>query len=172
MCNLTGAFYICNEFCVKVRQAAIEYIQEMALAMEPSDLVNSESTKQVIIRVVTWASDPRSSDIRKVHNGSLDCCCDNRVISNIKDSIFSLYNVIIPFWIPRRFVIHQWIMLCVGLSRCHRRLLQSEHSGVLVSSINSSQISSCERVISFLMLLCSCLHKEFRKCCLHSTFSR
>ncbi|RXM33991.1 CLIP-associating protein 1 [Acipenser ruthenus] len=36
--------------------------------MDPTDFVNSSETRLAVSRIITWTTEPKSSDVRKVHN--------------------------------------------------------------------------------------------------------
>uniref|UniRef100_A0AAR2KPJ1 TOG domain-containing protein n=1 Tax=Pygocentrus nattereri TaxID=42514 RepID=A0AAR2KPJ1_PYGNA len=49
--------------CVKV--AILKYIETLTLQMEPQDFVNSSETRLAVSRIITWTTEPKSSDVRK-----------------------------------------------------------------------------------------------------------
>ncbi|XP_016089744.1 CLIP-associating protein 1-like [Sinocyclocheilus grahami] len=49
----------------KVKVAILKYIESLARQMDPSDFVNSSETRLAVSRIITWTTDPKSSDVRK-----------------------------------------------------------------------------------------------------------
>uniref|UniRef100_A0AAQ4PB45 Cytoplasmic linker associated protein 2 n=1 Tax=Gasterosteus aculeatus aculeatus TaxID=481459 RepID=A0AAQ4PB45_GASAC len=50
---------------LKVKVAILKYIDTLALQMEAPDFVNSSETRLAISRIITWTTEPKSSDVRK-----------------------------------------------------------------------------------------------------------
>ncbi|XP_046886764.1 CLIP-associating protein 1-like isoform X7 [Hypomesus transpacificus] len=50
---------------LKVKVAILRYIESLARQMEPTDFVNSSETRLAVSRVITWTTEPKSSDVRK-----------------------------------------------------------------------------------------------------------
>ncbi|XP_055732530.1 CLIP-associating protein 2 isoform X7 [Salvelinus fontinalis] len=50
---------------LKVKVAVLKYIETLALQMEPQDFVNSSETRLAVSRIITWTTEPKSSDVRK-----------------------------------------------------------------------------------------------------------
>nr|XP_046182138.1 CLIP-associating protein 2 isoform X15 [Oncorhynchus gorbuscha] len=50
---------------LKVKVAVLKYIETLTLQMEPQDFVNSSETRLAVSRVITWTTEPKSSDVRK-----------------------------------------------------------------------------------------------------------
>uniref|UniRef100_A0A8D3E4Z5 TOG domain-containing protein n=1 Tax=Scophthalmus maximus TaxID=52904 RepID=A0A8D3E4Z5_SCOMX len=50
---------------LKVKVAILRYIEALARQMDPSDFVNSSETRLAVSRVITWTTEPKSSDVRK-----------------------------------------------------------------------------------------------------------
>ncbi|XP_064839342.1 CLIP-associating protein 2 isoform X14 [Oncorhynchus masou masou] len=50
---------------LKVKVAVLKYIETLTLQMEPHDFVNSSETRLAVSRVITWTTEPKSSDVRK-----------------------------------------------------------------------------------------------------------
>lgn len=46
--------------------AILKYIESLARQMDPSDFVNSSETRLAVSRIITWTTEPKSSDVRKV----------------------------------------------------------------------------------------------------------
>lgn len=44
----------------------MKYIETLTLQMEPQDFVNSSETRLAVSRIITWTTEPKSSDVRKV----------------------------------------------------------------------------------------------------------
>uniref|UniRef100_A0A672PQK7 Cytoplasmic linker associated protein 1 n=1 Tax=Sinocyclocheilus grahami TaxID=75366 RepID=A0A672PQK7_SINGR len=49
----------------QVKVAILKYIESLARQMDPSDFVNSSETRLAVSRIITWTTDPKSSDVRK-----------------------------------------------------------------------------------------------------------
>uniref|UniRef100_A0A8C9VYK9 Cytoplasmic linker associated protein 2 n=1 Tax=Scleropages formosus TaxID=113540 RepID=A0A8C9VYK9_SCLFO len=50
---------------LKVKVAILRYIETLALQMDPGDFVNSSETRLAVSRIITWTTEPKSSDVRK-----------------------------------------------------------------------------------------------------------
>ncbi|XP_044028208.1 CLIP-associating protein 2 isoform X50 [Siniperca chuatsi] len=50
---------------LKVKVAILKYIETLTLQMEAPDFVNSSETRLAVSRIITWTSEPKSSDVRK-----------------------------------------------------------------------------------------------------------
>ncbi|XP_032391543.1 CLIP-associating protein 2 isoform X6 [Etheostoma spectabile] len=50
---------------LKVKVAILKYIETLTLQMEAPDFVNSSETRLAISRIITWTTEPKSSDVRK-----------------------------------------------------------------------------------------------------------
>uniref|UniRef100_A0A8B9CMT0 Cytoplasmic linker associated protein 1 n=1 Tax=Anser brachyrhynchus TaxID=132585 RepID=A0A8B9CMT0_9AVES len=51
---------------LKVKVAILKYIESLARQMDPTDFVNSSETRLAVSRIITWTTEPKSSDVRKV----------------------------------------------------------------------------------------------------------
>lgn len=51
---------------LKVKVAILRYIQALSRQMDPSDFTNSSETRLAVSRIITWTTEPKSSDVRKV----------------------------------------------------------------------------------------------------------
>ncbi|XP_015282797.1 PREDICTED: CLIP-associating protein 2 isoform X2 [Gekko japonicus] len=49
----------------KVKVAILKYIETLAQQMDPGDFVNSSETRLAVSRIITWTTEPKSSDVRK-----------------------------------------------------------------------------------------------------------
>nr|XP_012290912.2 CLIP-associating protein 2 isoform X20 [Aotus nancymaae] len=49
----------------KVKVAILKYIETLAKQMDPADFINSSETRLAVSRVITWTTEPKSSDVRK-----------------------------------------------------------------------------------------------------------
>ncbi|XP_015709619.1 CLIP-associating protein 2 isoform X22 [Coturnix japonica] len=49
----------------KVKVAILKYIESLARQMDPGDFVNSSETRLAVSRIITWTTEPKSSDVRK-----------------------------------------------------------------------------------------------------------
>lgn len=50
----------------QVKVAILKYIETLTLQMEAPDFVNSSETRLAVSRIITWTTEPKSSDVRKV----------------------------------------------------------------------------------------------------------
>ncbi|XP_058247289.1 CLIP-associating protein 1a isoform X29 [Hemibagrus wyckioides] len=50
---------------LKVKVAILKYIESLAKQMDPADFVNSSETRLAVSRIITWTTEPKSSDVRK-----------------------------------------------------------------------------------------------------------
>uniref|UniRef100_A0A8B9GG46 TOG domain-containing protein n=1 Tax=Amazona collaria TaxID=241587 RepID=A0A8B9GG46_9PSIT len=48
-----------------VKVAILKYIESLARQMDPTDFVNSSETRLAVSRIITWTTEPKSSDVRK-----------------------------------------------------------------------------------------------------------
>lgn len=53
-------------FKLQVKVAILKYIESLARQMDPADFVNSSETRLAVSRIITWTTEPKSSDVRKV----------------------------------------------------------------------------------------------------------
>ncbi|XP_056295002.1 CLIP-associating protein 1a isoform X31 [Pseudoliparis swirei] len=54
---------------LKVKVSILKYIESLARQMDPTDFVNSSETRLAVSRIITWTTEPKSSDVRKtLHN--------------------------------------------------------------------------------------------------------
>uniref|UniRef100_A0A8D0L7A1 Cytoplasmic linker associated protein 2 n=1 Tax=Sphenodon punctatus TaxID=8508 RepID=A0A8D0L7A1_SPHPU len=51
---------------LKVKVAILKYIEILAQQMDPGDFVSSSETRLAVSRIITWTTEPKSSDVRKV----------------------------------------------------------------------------------------------------------
>ena len=51
---------------IQVKVAILKYIESLARQMDPADFVNSSETRLAVSRIITWTTEPKSSDVRKV----------------------------------------------------------------------------------------------------------
>lgn len=51
---------------LKVKVAILRYIEALARQMDPADFINSSETRLAVSRIITWTTEPKSSDVRKV----------------------------------------------------------------------------------------------------------
>uniref|UniRef100_A0A670KF11 Cytoplasmic linker associated protein 1 n=1 Tax=Podarcis muralis TaxID=64176 RepID=A0A670KF11_PODMU len=50
---------------LKVKVAILKYIESLARQMDPTDFANSSEAKLAVSRIITWTTEPKSSDVRK-----------------------------------------------------------------------------------------------------------
>lgn len=55
-----------DSFSLQVKVAILKYIETLAQQMDPGDFVNSSETRLAVSRIITWTTEPKSSDVRKV----------------------------------------------------------------------------------------------------------
>ncbi|XP_034561312.1 CLIP-associating protein 2 isoform X1 [Notolabrus celidotus] len=65
---------------LKVKVAILKYIETLTLQMEAPDFVNSSETRLAVSRIITWTTEPKSSDVRKVHKHKPDMVWFNRLL--------------------------------------------------------------------------------------------
>ncbi|XP_060678858.1 CLIP-associating protein 2 isoform X7 [Hemiscyllium ocellatum] len=58
---------------LKVKVAILKYIETLTLQMDPADFVNSSETRLAVSRIITWTTEPKSSDVRKAAQAVLIC---------------------------------------------------------------------------------------------------
>ncbi|XP_024921062.1 CLIP-associating protein 2 [Cynoglossus semilaevis] len=71
--DVTRCFTILMRFTVdqtqtpnlKVKVAILKYIETLTLQMEAPDFVNLSETRLAVSRIITWTTEPKSSDVRK-----------------------------------------------------------------------------------------------------------
>lgn len=44
----------------------LTYLHSLAMMLEPTDLVNSSDARLAVSRIVTWTTEPKSVEVRKV----------------------------------------------------------------------------------------------------------
>jgi len=44
----------------------LSYLHSLSLMLEPTDLVNSSDVRLAVSRIVTWTTEPKSVEVRKV----------------------------------------------------------------------------------------------------------
>ena len=67
--SLSTAWCVDDIKCVKCRQVKVSmltYLHNLSLMLEPTDLVNSSDIRLAVSRVVTWTTEPKSAEVRKV----------------------------------------------------------------------------------------------------------
>uniref|UniRef100_A0A8C6XTE6 Cytoplasmic linker associated protein 1 n=1 Tax=Naja naja TaxID=35670 RepID=A0A8C6XTE6_NAJNA len=52
-------------YSLQVKVAILKYIESLARQMDPTDFVNSSEAKLAVSRIITWTTEPKSSDVRK-----------------------------------------------------------------------------------------------------------
>ena len=53
-------------FKFQVKQALLNYIQGLVSVMDPLCFTNNSDTRLAISRIITWTSEPKSPEVRKV----------------------------------------------------------------------------------------------------------
>ena len=51
---------------VQVKVSMLSYLHSLSLMLEPTDLVNSSDVRLAVSRIVTWTTEPKSVEVRKV----------------------------------------------------------------------------------------------------------
>ncbi|XP_041104286.1 CLIP-associating protein 2-like isoform X21 [Polyodon spathula] len=69
---------------LKVKVAILKYIETLAMQMDPGDFVNSSETRLAVSRIITWTTEPKSSDVRKC-SGSVTMDVAEPQKTNIED---------------------------------------------------------------------------------------
>lgn len=64
--NVWSALTVCYYWLFQVKVAILKYIESLARQMDPTDFVNSSETRLAVSRIITWTTEPKSSDVRKV----------------------------------------------------------------------------------------------------------
>ncbi|KAI7808589.1 putative CLIP-associating protein 1-A-like [Triplophysa rosa] len=58
---------------LKVKVAILKYIESLVRQMDPADFVNSSETRLAVSRIITWTTEPKSSDVRRtLHNWAIE----------------------------------------------------------------------------------------------------
>ncbi|KAA0715567.1 CLIP-associating protein 1 [Triplophysa tibetana] len=58
---------------LKVKVAILKYIESLVRHMDPADFVNSSETRLAVSRIITWTTEPKSSDVRRtLHNWAIE----------------------------------------------------------------------------------------------------
>lgn len=70
--------FINNYWVFQVKVAILKYIESLARQMDPTDFVNSSETRLAVSRIITWTTEPKSSDVRKVCPRELPCSFNGR----------------------------------------------------------------------------------------------
>uniref|UniRef100_A0A670JWL7 Cytoplasmic linker associated protein 2 n=1 Tax=Podarcis muralis TaxID=64176 RepID=A0A670JWL7_PODMU len=73
---------------LKVKVAILKYIETLAQQMDPGDFINSSETRLAVSRIITWTTEPKSSDVRKVCH--LYVKCVKRAAQSVLISLFEL----------------------------------------------------------------------------------
>lgn len=83
---------------LKVKVAILRYIEALARQMDPADFVNSSETRLAVSRIITWTTEPKSSDVRKVgQRGSAGSQCHLHFLSAHSFPFLFFSVVIVPF---------------------------------------------------------------------------
>lgn len=91
---------------LKVKVAILRYIEALARQMDPADFVNSSETRLAVSRIITWTTEPKSSDVRKVRRRSRGECCglicllsQHSLFFYVSEFFFSLYFFVSFFFV-------------------------------------------------------------------------
>lgn len=68
-----------NYWIFQVKVAILKYIESLARQMDPTDFINSSETRLAVSRIITWTTEPKSSDVRKVRSRELQCTFNDRL---------------------------------------------------------------------------------------------
>ncbi|KAG9349099.1 hypothetical protein JZ751_029419 [Albula glossodonta] len=63
--DLLGSVQAKVQKALDVKVAILKYIECLARQMDPADFVNSSETRLAVSRIITWTTEPKSSDVRK-----------------------------------------------------------------------------------------------------------
>lgn len=63
---MTQRLAVTLAWSLQVKVAILKYIECLARQMDPADFVNSSETRLAVSRIITWTTEPKSSDVRKV----------------------------------------------------------------------------------------------------------
>uniref|UniRef100_A0A8C1PJL2 Cytoplasmic linker associated protein 2 n=1 Tax=Cyprinus carpio TaxID=7962 RepID=A0A8C1PJL2_CYPCA len=80
---------------LKVKVAILKYIETLTLQMEPQDFVNSSETRLAVSRIITWTTEPKSSDVRKVQD---ICASYMNDVSNVSAFSAAAQSVLISLF--------------------------------------------------------------------------
>uniref|UniRef100_A0A8C7IPA2 Cytoplasmic linker associated protein 1 n=1 Tax=Oncorhynchus kisutch TaxID=8019 RepID=A0A8C7IPA2_ONCKI len=124
---------------LKVKVAILKYIESLARQMDPTDFVNSSETRLAVSRIITWTTEPKSSDVRKVQSAQMPSClkeCE-MISSAAQVVLISLFELNTP----------EFTMLLGALPKTFQdgatKLLQNH----LKNSSNTSSVSSPSNTI-------------------------
>uniref|UniRef100_A0A8C1RE66 Cytoplasmic linker associated protein 2 n=1 Tax=Cyprinus carpio TaxID=7962 RepID=A0A8C1RE66_CYPCA len=81
---------------LKVKVAILKYIETLTLQMEPQDFVNSSETRLAVSRIITWTTEPKSSDVRKVQDICASYMNDVSNVSAAQSVLISLFQLNTP----------------------------------------------------------------------------
>ncbi|XP_058878832.1 CLIP-associating protein 2-like isoform X3 [Acipenser ruthenus] len=82
-CSLQEQIQVWNQ-AAQVKVAILKYIETLAMQMDPGDFVNSSETRLAVSRIITWTTEPKSSDVRKC-SGSVTMDVAEPQKTNIED---------------------------------------------------------------------------------------
>lgn len=68
----------------QVKVAILKYIESLARQMDPTDFINSSETRLAVSRIITWTTEPKSSDVRKVRARELFFCGRRRAVQKLE----------------------------------------------------------------------------------------
>lgn len=68
----------------QVKVAILKYIESLARQMDPTDFINSSETRLAVSRIITWTTEPKSSDVRKVRVRELFFCGRRRAVQKLE----------------------------------------------------------------------------------------
>ena len=84
---------------LKVKVAILRYIEALARQMDPADFVNSSETRLAVSRVITWTTEPKSSDVRKVGGREGSDLSTTSIFLQSTASVFHLLDFIVIFYL-------------------------------------------------------------------------
>ena len=73
-----------------MKVALLNYIHGLTLLMDPADFVNTSDTRLAVSRIITWTTEPKSVDVRKVRSSHVSLPCHSAFV------IFHHLLVLIP----------------------------------------------------------------------------
>lgn len=99
---------------LQVKVAILKYIESLARQMDPTDFVNSSETRLAVSRIITWTTEPKSSDVRKVNQTKISehvwfsqCFSTDSRNSFASTLLFVVFTVIVIFSVGPLIIVVQ-----------------------------------------------------------------
>lgn len=77
-----------------MKVAILKYIETLTLQMEAPDFVNSSETRLAVSRIITWTTEPKSSDVRKVPTHKPDAASSKKAAEILPEVLLSEQDVL------------------------------------------------------------------------------